>query len=53
MQEKITHIIKEASKNIQIEEVDFLVEHPEDFGKWRLLDKYGDGFNEKYCKSAR
>ncbi|MFZ1019525.1 MAG: arginine--tRNA ligase [Minisyncoccia bacterium] len=30
MQEKITHIIKEALRNLQIEEVDFIVEHPED-----------------------
>src|ERR1035437_1494363 len=30
MQEKITHIIKEALKNLGIEEVDFIVEHPED-----------------------
>ena len=31
MQEKITHIIKEALKNLGKEEVDFAVEHPDDF----------------------
>ena len=30
MEQKITHIIKEALKNLNIEEVDFVVEHPED-----------------------
>jgi arginyl-tRNA synthetase len=30
MQEKITHIIKEALVNLGIEEIDFVVEHPED-----------------------
>jgi arginyl-tRNA synthetase len=30
MQEKITHIVKEVLKNLGIEEVDFVVEHPED-----------------------
>ena len=30
MQEKITHIIKEALQNLGMDEVDFAVEHPED-----------------------
>src|SRR6266850_1304514 len=30
MQDKIKKLIKEALKNLEIEEVDFVVEHPED-----------------------
>ena len=30
MQEKIENLIKEALKNLDIEDVDFVVEHPED-----------------------
>ena len=44
MKEKIENLIKNALKNLGInDEIDFIVEHPEDFKKWRLLDKCGDG----------